>query len=1135
MGTQLAKAPKPTTSAKPRSQQPLADEPARTLPVTETMSNALAARARRSLVGAAQESLSGAHAQLPYLETIQAAFGDHDLATIRVVIGGEAGAFADAVGAHAYTVGDRIGFRESPDLHLAAHEAAHVVHQRTGVALEGGVGRPGDAYEQHANTIADAVVAGRSAMSLLGPAKREITAPALQMECDCGTCPTCVSRPWQPAVQFAGMGDVHAAEQRMEDAARKEAAADASAGKRSGLTRDEVEAKFYRLGEQRPSWVFLMSSGPRDLGDWMDANPGKSVDDFGGDWDFNTWVVENREAMHPVPLKEMMNVAIVKLTADKYTAYEGARIEMILEAPLTYVTRAHNFWASRIFSRNYLRHEWYARTTGKTESTFYPHGTNDWHEYMELGSKGEHRVAVEIKIGGSRGPLHSVWYILDNPIVSINKEEFEAEFLKKTATEANLEGTPGLFTHDADGKFRVRPDAKPTTLEEQLVTNMVKLGALKAWHDQKKLSDEDYQKAKDYFEERKRVLESITPPSKELYVMSGAFVGSSMPQAVQIRAVMWNNLPTSSSFKVTLKDTTLDPKVATTHEGTATQPKAGNYEPKDWVEMERTALHDMANHWKANNDYPPGKVTLYVGSRVAPGWTLTLEIPQGNWKKTLKSILGGVAMLAAAGAMVFGQAEIAVPLMIVGAAATVGSVALGIEHRIKMGTFGWDRELLLDVLTLVSTFLGLGAMSRAFKAFSVAGKVFYLVGLGSLDVVQGVLIAAETRDQLEEARIDYHGKLVLATTDEERQRLMKEYEATVATIIGGAIVSGAFIAVSVAGGIKGAREVRAKASGHGEVAPGKVGEEVRPDAEPIGRPASEPHTEAANKQAEFDNWKSRLNEETRLQLEKDPALRKTYEDMDPDVRRALTLCESPCIPDRPRPTDKEIAQIKDAMNRLGIPAEDLRLREYLHRNRGPKLKAAVEELAKVKNATELTALYDRSIIAHSSGGMAAKRPDGKWTMKTPDGVVVAEHEVAPHGELIKNGTDGFFQSHHGIQDAWAIEAGLEKFGYTRDGCPAINLRDSHSGSPHQRVTAAQKGRETGRGSRTYEEERLNLGKDMVRGDVPESTSKALLAKSDEYFSTIYRNVESQMAAKGKSKPEINAALSKFFGNWKPGP
>ena len=48
-------------------------------------------------------------------------------------------------------------------------KAAHVVQQRAGVSLKGGVGEVGDRYEQHADAVADLVVQGKPAESLLDP------------------------------------------------------------------------------------------------------------------------------------------------------------------------------------------------------------------------------------------------------------------------------------------------------------------------------------------------------------------------------------------------------------------------------------------------------------------------------------------------------------------------------------------------------------------------------------------------------------------------------------------------------------------------------------------------------------------------------------------------------------------------------------------------------------------------------------------------------------------------------------------------------------------------------------------------------------------------------------------------------
>lgn len=71
------------------------------------------------------------------------------------------------LGSAAYATGDQIAFARAPDLHTAAHEAAHIVQQRAGVQLKDGIGEPGDAYERHADAVADKVVRGESAEALL--------------------------------------------------------------------------------------------------------------------------------------------------------------------------------------------------------------------------------------------------------------------------------------------------------------------------------------------------------------------------------------------------------------------------------------------------------------------------------------------------------------------------------------------------------------------------------------------------------------------------------------------------------------------------------------------------------------------------------------------------------------------------------------------------------------------------------------------------------------------------------------------------------------------------------------------------------------------------------------------------------
>ncbi len=115
----------------------------------------------------ARYGLSGSARALPYLEAIQLSFGRHVLTGARAFVGGPAREANEQLRSSAFTRGDSVAFKQSPDLHTAAHEAAHIVQQRAGVQLPGGVGKTGDRHEQHADAVADAVVRGASAESLL--------------------------------------------------------------------------------------------------------------------------------------------------------------------------------------------------------------------------------------------------------------------------------------------------------------------------------------------------------------------------------------------------------------------------------------------------------------------------------------------------------------------------------------------------------------------------------------------------------------------------------------------------------------------------------------------------------------------------------------------------------------------------------------------------------------------------------------------------------------------------------------------------------------------------------------------------------------------------------------------------------
>jgi len=116
---------------------------------------------------AAAQGVATPSSPLPHGSMIQQLFGRHDISTVQAHTGPEAAASAGAMGAQAYATGNHVVLGAGTDLHTVAHEAAHVVQQRAGVQLSGGVGAEGDVFERHADAVADKVVAGESAEALL--------------------------------------------------------------------------------------------------------------------------------------------------------------------------------------------------------------------------------------------------------------------------------------------------------------------------------------------------------------------------------------------------------------------------------------------------------------------------------------------------------------------------------------------------------------------------------------------------------------------------------------------------------------------------------------------------------------------------------------------------------------------------------------------------------------------------------------------------------------------------------------------------------------------------------------------------------------------------------------------------------
>ena len=114
---------------------------------------------------------------LPHRDAIERSFGPgHDLSTVRAEVGGRAAQTTAFLSASAFTHGEQIAFRRQPSLEEAAHEAAHVIQQRQGARIDGGLSRATDAWETRADAIAARVTRGEPAADLLGPPAPAVSA-----------------------------------------------------------------------------------------------------------------------------------------------------------------------------------------------------------------------------------------------------------------------------------------------------------------------------------------------------------------------------------------------------------------------------------------------------------------------------------------------------------------------------------------------------------------------------------------------------------------------------------------------------------------------------------------------------------------------------------------------------------------------------------------------------------------------------------------------------------------------------------------------------------------------------------------------------------------------------------------------
>lgn len=240
-----------------------------------------AARARESSLGRrtsgethaiAEQGAASEASGLPHMERIQQSFGaEHDLSTVQAHIGERATEANRQMGSQAYTRGEHAVFRKSPSLWTAAHEAAHVIQQRSGVRLHGGVGKHGDSYEQHADAVAERVVQGRSAAPLLD------AAPGLSHGGGAGAAPVAVQHEMPEMVELQEDKDKHVSQETLVRLQMAQSAVNMTksvlkfgAGNQVKALRATKFNSFYRMQLARDPSLWTVDPS---VSDYLDTDP----------------------------------------------------------------------------------------------------------------------------------------------------------------------------------------------------------------------------------------------------------------------------------------------------------------------------------------------------------------------------------------------------------------------------------------------------------------------------------------------------------------------------------------------------------------------------------------------------------------------------------------------------------------------------------------------------------------------------------------------------------------------------------------------------------------------------------------------------------------------------------------------
>ncbi|MHA7291329.1 hypothetical protein ACX80V_17035 [Arthrobacter sp. MDT3-24] len=364
----------------------------------------------------------------------------------------------------------------------------------------------------------------------------------------------------------------------------------------------------------------------------------------------------------------------------------------------------------------------------------------------------------------------------------------------------------GPFDRGRRGELRLKPRQKPITASQELQSLAITEGAINQLLAEHSLTPGNHRILAAELARQRGALEQAEAETAggSPYIVRGSFVSredsTSIPLKVLLHFMDRGTVDGSGTYSVLLHDTTFG--TVTQHPGFARGPVARDVNAQ-YTTIEIQALEDMADEFHEHNDYPDG--TIHLAAQLMNSnhvWEATRDT--ANKRKTGKRILGGIALVGGI-ALLFvpGGGAVSAGIFAVTATAGVGAVALEIEDRMaKEGELKFDRRLALDVLQVVSVALPFGRLTRVLAEASALTKTGYLLTMTGVDIAQGFLITADVRDQLNLIEANTELAVWRATTQKEKQTILADRDRKVGQIIGGAMVNGGFILISIGGGIK---------------------------------------------------------------------------------------------------------------------------------------------------------------------------------------------------------------------------------------------------------------------------------------------------------------------------------------------